>query len=81
VNAALPLVLAAEDEETDAFILRLAFEKAEVANPLIVVPDGQVAVDYLRGAPPYQDRTVHPLPGLLTLDLKMPRMNGFDVLK
>lgn len=77
---ALPRVLAAEDEETDAFILRLAFEKAGVANPLTIVRDGQEAVDYLAGAAPYDDRAVHPLPALLTLDLKMPRMNGFDVL-
>lgn len=73
-------ILAAEDEETDAFILRMAFEKAGVKNPLTVMRDGQEAIDYLRGAPPYDDRTAHPLPALLTLDLKMPRRDGFDVL-
>jgi CheY-like chemotaxis protein len=78
--SALPAVLAAEDEETDAFILRLAFEKAEIHNPLIVVRDGQEAVDYLTGVPPYDDRSRYPMPALLTLDLKMPRRNGFDVL-
>jgi CheY-like chemotaxis protein len=75
-----PIVLAAEDEETDAFILRLAFEKAGVTNPLVILRDGQQIVDYLSGVPPYDDRTAHPLPAVLTLDLKMPRMNGFDVL-
>lgn len=77
---AVPSVLAAEDEETDAFILRLAFEKAGVNCPLMFVRDGKEAVDYLSGIPPFQDRAVHPLPSLVTLDLKMPRMNGFDVL-
>ena len=74
------VVLAAEDEPTDAFILQLAFEKAGLANHLTIVGDGQAAVDYLSGVPPYGDRAVHPLPALLILDLKMPRMNGFDVL-
>jgi CheY-like chemotaxis protein len=73
-------VLAAEDEPTDAFILQLAFEQAGLANPLTIVSDGRAAVDYLSGTPPYGDRAVHPLPALLILDLKMPRMNGFDVL-
>lgn len=79
VNA-LPTVLAAEDEETDAFILRLACEKAGLANPLTILRDGQEVVDYLSGVPPYDDRVKHPLPAVLTLDLKMPRRNGFDVL-
>lgn len=73
-------VLAAEDEETDAFILRLAFERARMPNPLVVVPDGRAAVDYLSGSGQYADRTQYPFPALLLLDLKMPRMTGFDVL-
>ena len=80
MNAFPATILAAEDEETDAFILRLALEKAGVTNPLTVVRDGQGVVDYLTGVPPFHDRVAHPLPALLTLDLKMPRRNGFDVL-
>ena len=80
VTSGLPLVLSAEDEESDALILRRAFKKANVLNSLAIVKDGQEAVDYLSGSDPYSDRSRHPLPGLILLDLKMPRMSGFDVL-
>jgi len=73
-------VLAIEDEDNDAFLLRTALKKAGVPNPLVVVRDGQEAVDYLSGEMPFTDRSLHPLPVLILLDLKMPRMTGFDVL-
>jgi CheY-like chemotaxis protein len=73
-------VLAAEDEESDAMILRLAFQKLRSLHPLILVRDGQEAVDYLSGKGDLSDRSVYPLPALIVVDLKMPRMNGTDVL-
>lgn len=80
MTSGLPLVLSAEDEESDAIILQRAFKRANVPNALVIVKDGQEAVDYLSGSDPYLDRREHPLPGLILLDLKMPRMSGFDVL-
>ena len=74
-------ILAAEDEETDALLLKIAFKEAGLPNALVLARDGQEAVDYLSGRPPYADRSLHPLPGLLLLDLKMPRMTGFEVLE
>jgi CheY-like chemotaxis protein len=76
----LPLVLCAEDEESDGLILRRAFTKEGIENPLVILQDGQVLLDYLSGTSPYQDRQAHPLPGLVLMALKMPRLSGFDVL-
>jgi CheY-like chemotaxis protein len=73
-------ILAAEDEESDRMIMELVFRKARLARPLVFVKDGQEAVDYLTGNGQFTDRSVFPLPGLVILDLKMPRMSGFDVL-
>ena len=80
MNGDLRPILAAEDEESDRMILELVYQKANLSHPLIIVHDGQEAVDYLSGKGRYGDRAAHPLPGLIVLDLKMPRMNGFDVL-
>ena len=74
-------ILAAEDEETDRFILNLAFERAQLPGPLVTVNDGGECVDYLSGVGQFANRALHPLPALLLLDLKMPRMHGFEVLE
>jgi CheY-like chemotaxis protein len=60
--------------------MELAFQKAKLPQRLVIVRDGQEAVDYLSGNGRYADRSAHPLPALVVLDLKMPRMSGFDVL-
>jgi CheY-like chemotaxis protein len=80
MSPTLPPILAAEDEKSDALILKLAFERAKLPNPLVMVRDGQEAVDYLSGHGPYADRSAYPLPALVVIDLKMPRLSGFDVL-
>jgi CheY-like chemotaxis protein len=73
-------VLLAEDDENDVLLLRRAFTKAAVPNPLLVVNDGEGAIEYLRGAGAYGDRDRYPLPSLFITDLKMPKATGFDVL-
>src|SRR5947209_4561847 len=75
-----PLILLAEDEETDVILFRLALQTAGLLYPVAVARDGQEAIEYLSGEAPYSDRETNPLPALVVLDLKMPRMTGFDVL-
>jgi CheY-like chemotaxis protein len=74
-------ILVADDDEYDIEFLRRAFAQAEVSNPLQVAQDGQEAIDYLSGAGPFADRSQFPLPSLLLLDMKMPRINGLEVLR
>jgi CheY-like chemotaxis protein len=74
------LILLAEDEQTDAYFVQWACKKAGLPHKIIHVVDGQDAVDYLSGEGGYADRALHPFPDLLLLDLKMPRLTGFDVL-
>jgi CheY-like chemotaxis protein len=74
------LILLAEDDENDIFLMRRAFEAAKIPNPLFVVQNGQEAVNYLAGQGDYSARDKYPMPGLMLLDLKMPWMDGFDVL-
>lgn len=76
----LPFVLVAEDDENDVFFLRRAFERARLSCPLIDVPNGEEAINYLSRCLTCAQGQVHPLPALLLLDLKMPLLNGFDVL-
>ncbi len=73
-------ILVAEDEDVDVFLLRRAFRRAALPHNLIDVPDGEKAIQYLKGCPPFDDRIKYPFPQLLLLDLKMPKLNGFDVL-
>ena len=73
-------ILLAKDNEDYALLFRRALRAASIDAHLDVVHDGQQAVDYLAGAEPYADRTKHPFPKLMLLDLRMPRMDGFEVL-
>jgi CheY-like chemotaxis protein len=71
-------ILLVEDDPNDVALTQLAFERVGLLNPLDVVGDGEQAIAYLAGQPPYAERDG--LPILVLLDLKLPRRSGFDVL-
>jgi CheY-like chemotaxis protein len=75
------VVLLAEDREDDVILVREGFAHADLNNPIYVVRDGEEAIQYLGGMEKYSDREKFPMPDLLLLDLKMPKIDGFEVLK
>jgi CheY-like chemotaxis protein len=74
-------ILLVEDEESDVFFMRQALQEAGALNPLQVASDGQQAIDYFKGTGNFANREEFPLPCLVLLDLKLPRVMGLDVLK
>src|SRR5258705_3815310 len=74
------IILLAEDNLDDVLLVRMAFRKAGFDNRIVVVCDGEVAIKYLKGKGPYANRELYPIPQIFLLDLKMPRVSGFEVL-
>jgi CheY-like chemotaxis protein len=74
-------VLLAEDNADDLAFVHLAFRKIGMERSLVIVSDGAQAISYLRGDGPYADRTKFPIPVWLLLNLWLPRVDGFEVLK
>lgn len=74
-------ILLAEDDPNDQLLFHLAFAKAGCEGTVHTVDDGDKAIRYLEGHPPYADGQVHPTISMLLLDLRMPRRDGFSVLE
>jgi len=74
------VILLVEDREDDVLIIAKAFARAALENQVSVVHNGEEAIQYLKGEGQYSDRKKYPLPTLILLDLKMPKVDGFEFL-
>ncbi|MEO5802933.1 MAG: response regulator [Verrucomicrobiota bacterium] len=74
-------ILIVEDDPNDILFFKRALNKNGINNPICTLPDGEEAIMYLKGMAQYADRSAHPFPGVIILDLKMPRKSGLEVLQ
>ena len=71
----------AEDDADDRLMTREAFQECRLGNPLLFVVDGEDLMDYLHRRGQYADAVRYPMPGLILLDLNMPRKDGREALR
>lgn len=81
VNQVNGPILLVEDNEDDVLFFKRAMEQAGWNHSLTVAEDGGKGIEYLDGTGQYADRTRFPMPRLVLLDLKLPRVSGLEVLK
>lgn len=74
------IILMADDDADDRLLAQEAMHESRVLNELRFVEDGVELLNYLRGKGNYSDRLLHPMPGLILLDLNMPKMDGREAL-
>jgi CheY-like chemotaxis protein len=74
-------ILLVEDNQDHAELVMRNMEDFQVANTIVHVEDGEAALDYLYGSGKYTDRKQFPLPHLMLLDLRLPKIDGMEVLK
>lgn len=74
-------ILLVEDNADHAELVMRNLEDFQVANRIVHVQDGEAALDYLHGRRNYADRGLFPLPNLMLLDLRLPKVDGLQVLR
>jgi len=75
-----PILLVEDNPDDEALTLR-AFSKNKISNPVVVARDGVEAIDYLFGSGTHEGRDTALMPALILLDLKLPRIDGLEVLR
>lgn len=75
------IILLVEDNPSDIALTERAFRKNAIGNPLVVAEDGQLALDYVFCTGAHVGRDIHEQPMLILLDLKLPRVDGLEVLR
>ena len=75
------IILLVEDNPDDIDLTLRAFKKNNILNEIIVVRDGAEAIDYLMGLNNFAQRDRNIMPALILLDLKLPKVNGLEVLR
>ena len=73
-------ILVVEDDPNDQILIKTAFRKAGVTEAIQTVSNGEEALAYLQGKGPFADRDTYQYPTFILMDLKMPKMDGFEVL-
>jgi two-component system, response regulator len=74
-------ILLVEDNPSDIGLTKRALEKSHILNPLVVAEDGEEALQYLWGSGKYSGRDISEMPAVILLDLKLPKIDGHEVLK
>jgi two-component system, response regulator len=75
------IILLVEDNPSDIELTKRAFERSHISNQLVVVTDGQQALDYLFGLGEFAGKNAKELPTLTLLDIKLPKIDGLEVLQ
>ena len=75
------IILLVEDNPDDEELTLIAFRESHIANEVVVTRDGEEALDFLHGTGPHAGRDMRVMPAVVLLDLKLPKVDGLEVLR